>query len=95
MMLIIGLFAGAAGVVPRWRPTWQLNRSTMLQPCNYSGYFDPAFSAKFGVVSYDWSNAKQIWANAQPMTSEELLVEQARRTKAVNPQTKSGSTGTS
>ena len=30
----------------------------------------------------DWSNAKQIWANAHPMSAEELLVEQAKRRKA-------------
>ena len=80
--------AGAVHPLPRWRPTWQLNRSTMLQPCNYSGYFDPEFSARFGVVSYDWSNAKQQWANRQPMDCEERLLEQARRTKEANPATK-------
>ena len=74
--------AGAVHPLPRWRPTWQLNRSTMLQPCNYSGFFDPEFSARFGVVSYDWSNAKQQWANQHPMDCEERLLEQARMTKA-------------
>jgi len=30
---------------------WLLNRSTIAQPCNYSGWFDPELAAQFGVVS--------------------------------------------
>ena len=31
-------------------------RSTIVQPCNYSGWFDPDLAASFGVVSFDWAN---------------------------------------
>ena len=34
---------------------------------------------------FDWSNGKQSWANAAPMTCEEQLVEQAVRVRQVNP----------
>ena len=27
---------------------------------------------------YDWSNAKAIWANTHPMSSEELITKQVR-----------------
>ena len=57
-------------------------------PCNNSGMFDPKFGGRFGAVSYDWSNAKQLWANAKPMDCERLLHKQAMLTKAHNPKSK-------
>jgi hypothetical protein len=38
----------------------------------------------YGVVVYDWSNAKAIWANAHPMSSEELITAQAESVYAVD-----------
>jgi SPP1 family predicted phage head-tail adaptor len=40
---------------------------------------------RYGVVVYDWSNAKNIWANAHPMTSEELITAQAEAVYAADP----------
>ena len=34
---------------------------------------------------YDWSNAKAIWANAHPMSSEELITKQAEMVYADRP----------
>jgi hypothetical protein len=31
---------------------------------------DVRHANQFGIVVYDWSNAKAIWANAHPMSSE-------------------------
>jgi hypothetical protein len=76
-----------SGVHPLWEPTYLLNRSTIVQPCNESGFFDPSFLAKFGVVDVDWSNAKAIYTNQHPMNCEELLVEQGAMVKAINPDT--------
>jgi hypothetical protein len=59
-----------------------MNQSTISMFCNASGFFDPVLSSSFGVASFDWSNNKATWAAAKPMTDEELLVEQARRTRA-------------
>ena len=53
-----------------------------------SGIYDPAFGAQFGMVSYDWSNAKAIWANTKPMDCEAMLLKQVELTKAVNPDSK-------
>ena len=39
------------GVAPRWPPAWNLAASTIIQPCNYSGFVEPLeFYAQFGVV---------------------------------------------
>ena len=77
-------------VFPKWPVTYQMNSSTIVQPCNETGYFnDYSLSqlAKFGIVSIDWSNAKQLWSNAAPMDCQERLLQQAKAIKALNPKT--------
>lgn len=59
--------------------------STITMTCNSSGWSSPVRGSEFGIVSYDWSNAKQQWATATPMDCEERLLQQARMTKALNP----------
>jgi hypothetical protein len=41
-------------------------------------------------VTFDWSNAGGLWDEPNKMTSscEELLIEQARMVKAINPNTR-------
>lgn len=53
--------------------------------CNGSGWSSPERGAEFGIISYDWSNAKAQWAAAKPMDSEDRLRRQAEMTKAKNP----------
>ena len=36
--------------------TYQMNKSTIIMPCNNSGYTDPATTLGWGVVDFDWSN---------------------------------------
>ena len=43
-------------------------------------------AAAYGIVVYDWSNAKDLWANARPMTCEEALTEQAKMVMPLMPQ---------
>jgi hypothetical protein len=71
--------------VPLWTPTYLLNRSTIIQTCNQSGYTDPATTRGWGIVSFDWSNAKAQWAAAKPMDCEERLVVQSNATAAATP----------
>jgi hypothetical protein len=59
-----------------------MTESLITMQCNSSGWSSPERASQFGIVSYDWSNAKAVWAAAKPMTCEELLNEQARKTKA-------------
>ena len=63
-------------------------RSTLTMQCNSSGWSSPERGAAFGIVSYDWSNAKLEWANEGPMDCDGSLVRQAARNKAQNPTAK-------
>lgn len=78
-------------LVPKWPPTFNMSESTVVMPCNYTGLYDydvyPDL-AKFGLVDYDWSNAKKTWANQSPMDADGVLVKQAARNKAANPSAK-------
>ncbi len=38
-----------------------------------------------GIASFDWSNAKQLWANSQPMDCEAKLAAQAEMSHQLNP----------
>lgn len=60
-------------------------RSTLLYTCNHTGMHDVSYAAKFGVVAYDWSNAKSVWANQHPMNCEEVLTKQAEMVLAADP----------
>ena len=64
---------------PPWPPSYGVTESLLTMQCNSSGYSDVRRGAEFGIVSYDWSNAKAQWAKQAPMDCEERLFEQARR----------------
>ena len=78
MMLPIFAFAQ----VPKRPPTYLMNASTIIMPCNNSGYTDPATTLGWGVVDFDWSNNKATWAKSKPMNDEELLFKQVQMTTA-------------
>lgn len=75
-------------VHPNWTATYQLNRSTVVYACNFSGFFDPKFLAKFAVVGLDWSNAKAQWSAARPMDDDIRLTRQMAMIKQVDPSVK-------
>ena len=75
---------GEPGRFPTWAQSWDMQTSTIIQPCNTSGFLDPSFYSQWGIVDVDWSNAKALWVKP-PMSAEELLVEQAARLKAARP----------
>jgi hypothetical protein len=74
-------------LAPPFPNTWKLNGSTIIHTSNLSGWTDTAMAAKYGVVSFDWNNAKAIWlkSNRRESTCEATLIEQARRVKAARP----------
>jgi hypothetical protein len=74
--------------VPRFESTYNMTRSTIVMPCNVSGFYDVSLLSSFGIVDYDWSNARQHYINQKPMTCEEDLITQAAMTKAANPDQK-------
>ena len=74
--------------MPSWTPSYSMRASTIMMPCNYSGFFDAHHAAQWGIASFDWSNGKDVWANAKPMDCEASLLKQAEMTKEINPQSK-------
>ena len=82
LLVLLSACCCAGNVAPPWPATWQLNLSTIIMPANYSGFMEPAQTAPWGIVSFDWSNAKAHWIAppaGQPMTCEEDLFEQVQR----------------
>ena len=64
--------------------------STIVMPCNDSGFHSVEEASAYGLVSYDWSNAKQLWCNARPMGDGELLVKQAEMVRQASTTTRIG-----
>ena len=82
------------GTVPRapYRQTWQMNLSTIIQPCNDTGFLDPETTKGWGIVDFDWSNSKGTgtadgWCKHKPMDDEEMLFAQVKMTAAATPGT--------
>ena len=87
LALLLGHALLSPSQVLRAPPNWQLNRSTIIMPCNSTGFLDPASTAGWSVVDFDWSNAKgtgssEGWAKARPMNCEESMQEQVTLTSA-------------
>lgn len=59
----------------------------LCRPCNESGLTDPQSTKGWGIVDFDWSNAKKVWAAAKPMNCEEMLVDQVQKTTSASPGT--------
>jgi len=64
-----------------------MQRSTIIMPCNYSGFTNPQTTKGWGLIDFDWSNAKQLWAKAKPMDCAELLLQQVKMTTQASPAT--------
>ncbi len=80
-------------LLPTWTPTYQMNKSTIIMPCNDTGPTDPQSTKGWAYVDFDWSNWKGTgtsdgWAKAKPMDCEERMVKQVQMTVAASPDTK-------
>ena len=67
--------------VPPWPATWQMNASTIIMPCNYTGYQVPKTVAGWGIVDFDWSNNLAGWSSATPMDNDERQLDQVKMIK--------------
>ena len=67
--------------VPTWPATWQMNASTIIMPCNYTGYQAPSTTAGWGIVDFDWSNDLAGWSGATPMDNDERQLIQVKQIK--------------
>jgi len=83
---LLGLADGAPWPLhPTWAPTYEMAASTIMMPCNTSGWFDARLAARYGIADFDWSNGRDIWANGHPMDDAEVLIKQVAKVKAINP----------
>lgn len=73
------------GCVPRWRPTWNMSRSTALYGCNSTGPHNIAEATAYGIMVYDWSHEKLEWVNSHPMNNDARLLSQAEAVLAADP----------
>ena len=75
---------------PLFAPSWAMHASTVVMPCNAGeddgGWSNESYFGRFGIVDFDWSNAKAYWSKAKPMDCQERLVTQAKRAKAKHPE---------
>lgn len=71
--------------LPKWSATYDMPSSTILMPCNYSGWHSVEEALKYGLVSYDWANAQSLWSQHSPVDDESLLVTQADKVIAADP----------
>ena len=46
----VGAAAASPVILPPWPATYQMNLSTIIQPCNDSGLFNASFGSKFGIA---------------------------------------------
>jgi len=80
-------------VLPRAdKQTWAMNASTIIMPCNNTGFTDPQSTKGWGIVDFDGSNAKGTgtapgWVKHSPMDDEEMLFKQVQMTTSASPGT--------
>eukprot|EP00928_Gymnodinium_smaydae_P014621 TRINITY_DN15384_c0_g1_i5.p1 TRINITY_DN15384_c0_g1~~TRINITY_DN15384_c0_g1_i5.p1 ORF type:complete len:405 (+),score=26.89 TRINITY_DN15384_c0_g1_i5:232-1446(+) len=74
------------------KQTYMMNKSTIIMPCNITGFTDPQSTRGWGIVDFDWWNARGAgtadgWAKHKPMDDEEMLYQQVRLTTNATPGT--------
>ena len=75
---------------PKWEPTFGMQLSTAIMPCNYSGFYNLSSLADYGWIQFDWSNRKDLWCQDKPMTTSETISTQAQLAHAALPSAKIG-----
>ena len=55
--------------------------STIIMPCNYTGYQVPKTVANWGIVDFDWSNNLAGWSSSTPMNNDERQLVQVKMIK--------------
>ena len=68
----------AVSRLPDKPPRYQMNQSTIIMPCNNSGYMDPERTVGWSIIDFDWSNGKAIWTKQRPMHDEVVLQNQVK-----------------
>ena len=73
---------------PTWNPVYDMNLSTVVQGCNYSGLVNGA--GRYGLVSFDWQNGADVWGAAPTgeWNCSAVALAQAARVKAEDNRTR-------
>lgn len=71
-------------VCQAWEPVYDMNLSTVVQGCNYSGYL--VGGGSYGLISFDWQNGVAMWRDRE--NCSEVALTQARMVKEENPKTR-------
>ena len=50
ILMLSAVTSLSLGQVPHGPPVWQMNLSTIIMPCNYTGWTDPASTKGWGTV---------------------------------------------
>jgi hypothetical protein len=83
--------ARRAPAPPRRRDPRSRRRSRPPLSPSPTGFTDPASTKGWGIIDFDWSNSKALWATHKPMDDEEMLFQQVVTTTSASP----GTTGES
>jgi hypothetical protein len=86
--------SGPCNPKPRWKPTYNMSESTSMQVCNFSGYQNPSSIRKWGLVDFDWENARgdlvaDGWSKTIPMDCGERMTKQVDMMLAAYPESTS------
>ena len=61
-------------LTPKFKPTWLMNESTIVMPCNdgssAGGWSNGSFFGSFGIADFDWSATASSAAAASPGQSD-------------------------
>jgi hypothetical protein len=88
LLLIFSLISLAnAAMPPPWPPTYRMNDSTIIMPCDENGLppapFPPAQGAEWGWSFNVWTNGMNAWARDAPEDCDEVQVSQSVATAAI------------
>lgn len=56
---LAGLAGLAAAQIPNRPATWVMNQSTIIMPCNNSGFTDPKSTVGWAIIDFDARTAEQ------------------------------------
>lgn len=59
-LVLLVLVVGARAQLPNRTATWVMNQSTIIMPCNNSGFTDPETTKGWSVIDFDWSNVRSL-----------------------------------
>jgi len=84
------LFSHAASqesppLLPPYPQTYDMQSSTVVMLCNFSGYQSPDSTRGWAIQDFDWSNSLSDWSAATPMDTNERLLVQAGLTTQAQP----------